>query len=279
MKILILIALLSSSMSVFANNDRFSKVEVKAEKVRDNVYMLTGSGGNIGVLAGSEGILLVDDQFEPLAHKIEQAVFNLTDNKQKVKYVVNTHYHGDHTGSNVYFSKSASVIAHENVRKRLSVKSKKGLPVITYQGGVKLHLNQQTVDVQHLSAGHTDGDSVIFFQQANVWHLGDLLFESRFPYVDKKAGGTVNGMINNLTELMNRMDSDSLVIPGHGKLTNRSGIATQIAMIKATQQEVKTMKDKGLTLQQAIKQGLSDKWKNWSWAFITEEKWITTLYS
>lgn len=266
-------------MFVFANNDRFSKVEVKAEKVRDNVYMLTGSGGNIGVLAGSEGILLVDDQFEPLAHKIEQAVFNLTENKQKVKYVVNTHYHGDHTGSNVYFSKSASVIAHENVRKRLSVKSKKGLPVITYQGGVKLHLNQQTVDVQHLSAGHTDGDSVIFFQQANIWHLGDLLFESRFPYVDKKAGGTVNGMINNLTELMNRMDSDSLVIPGHGKLTNRSGIATQIAMIKATQQEVKTMKDKGLTLQQAIKQGLSDKWKSWSWAFITEEKWITTLYS
>lgn len=277
-KNLILIALLINSIFTFASTDRFSKVEIKAKQIRDNIYMLTGSGGNIGVLAGTDGILLVDDQFEPLAHKIEQAVFRLTEDKQKVKYVVNTHYHGDHTGSNVYFSKSASVIAHENVRKRLSVKSKKGLPVITYQGGVKLHLNKQTIDVQHLSAGHTDGDSVVYFQQANVWHLGDLLFESRFPYVDKKAGGTVKGMINNLTELMNRMDANSIVIPGHGQLTDKYGIAKQIAMIKATQQEVVKMKENGLTMQQSVEQGLSDKWKDWSWSFITEEKWIKTLY-
>lgn len=277
-KNLILIALLINSIFTFASTDRFSKVEIKAKQIRDNIYMLTGSGGNIGVLAGTDGILLVDDQFEPLAHKIEQAVFRLTEDKQKVKYVVNTHYHGDHTGSNVYFSKSASVIAHENVRKRLSVKSKKGLPVITYQGGVKLHLNKQTIDVQHLSAGHTDGDSVVYFQQANVWHLGDLLFESRFPYVDKKAGGTVKGMINNLTELMNRMDANSIVIPGHGQLTDKHGIAKQIAMIKATQQEVVKMKENGLTMQQSVEQGLSDKWKDWSWSFITEEKWIKTLY-
>ena len=276
-KPLTLLALLISFTSL-ANQDRFSKVSIDAKQVRDNVYMLTGSGGNIGALSGADGILLIDDQFEPLAHKIEQAVFKLNQEKQKVTYVVNTHYHGDHTGSNVYFSKSASIIAHENVRKRLSVKSKQGLPVITYQGGVKLHLNQQTVDVKHLAAGHTDGDSVVHFQQADVWHLGDLLFESRFPYVDKKSGGTVQGMINNLQSLVNSMSDNALVIPGHGKLTNKKGIEKQIAMIKATRDEVVKMKTNGLTLEQAIKQGLSDKWKKWGWQFITEKRWITTLY-
>ncbi len=259
-------------------NDRFANVEIKAQQVRDNLYMLTGAGGNIGALVGSDGILLVDDQFEPLAAKIEKAVFELTDEKKKVSYVVNTHYHGDHTGSNVYFSKSASVIAHENVRKRLSVKSKEGLPVITYQGGVKLHLNEQTVDVKHLASGHTDGDSVIYFKQANVWHLGDLFFESRFPYVDIKSGGTVAGYLKNLETLLTEINDDALVIPGHGVLTDKKSLAKKVAMIKATKAEVEQMKSQGVDVEEAVAKGLSEQWKDWSWAFITEERWIRTLY-
>lgn len=276
-KTLSLFALLFAS-TVSLANDRFANVEIKAQQVRDNLYMLTGAGGNIGVLVGEDGILLVDDQFEPLAAKIEKAVFDLTDTKQKVRYVVNTHYHGDHTGSNVYFSKSASVIAHENVRKRLSVKSKQGLPVITYQGGVKLHLNDQTVDVKHLASGHTDGDSVVYFKQANVWHLGDLFFESRFPYVDIKSGGTVDGYLKNLETLLTEMNDDALVIPGHGVLTNKRSLAKKVAMIKATKAEVKQMQANGLDVEQAVAKGLSEQWKEWNWSFITEERWIRTLY-
>lgn len=259
-------------------NDRFANVKIEAQKIKQNLYMLKGAGGNIGALVGDDGILLIDDQFEPLAPKIEQAVFNLTDKKKKVTYVVNTHYHGDHTGSNVYFSKSASVIAHENVRKRLSVRQQQGLPVITYEGGVKLYLNEQTVDVKHLASGHTDGDSVIYFKQANVWHLGDLFFESRFPYVDLKSGGTVAGYLANLESLMTEIDSEALIIPGHGKLTDKKSLAQKIAMIKATRAEVETMKSNGLSVEQAISKGLSKQWKDWSWSFITEPKWITTLY-
>lgn len=266
------------SLNVFAN-DRFANTELKAVNVSDNVYIVYGAGGNIGALVGEEGILIIDDQFEPLAPKIEKAVFELANTKQKVSYVVNTHYHGDHTGSNVYFSKSASILAHENVRKRLSVKSKKGLPVITYQNGVKLHLNNQTVHVKHLSSGHTDGDSVVFFEQANVWHLGDLFFNMRFPYIDKKSGGTVSGVISNLSSLLDEMSDDTSIIPGHGDLTNKAGLQTHLDMILATQKEVMSMKAEGLSLEQVVERGLSEKWKQWHWNFITEERWITTLYN
>ncbi|NVK23916.1 MAG: MBL fold metallo-hydrolase [Gammaproteobacteria bacterium] len=259
-------------------NDRFADTVLKAVNVSDNVYIIYGAGGNIGALVGEEGILIIDDQFEPLAPKIEQAVFELANTKQKVSYVVNTHYHGDHTGSNVYFSKSASILAHENVRKRLSVKSKEGLPVITYQQGVKLHLNEQTVHVRHLSSGHTDGDSVVFFQQANVWHLGDLFFNMRFPYVDKKSGGTVEGLVKNLKQLLKEISDDAAIIPGHGELTDKRGLQTHLDMILATKSEVDELKAQGLSLEQAIEKGLSDKWKEWHWNFITEERWITTLY-
>ena len=175
------------------------KVDINAQKVGPNVYMLSAMGGNIGVLVGDEGTLMIDDQFEPLAPLLEQKIAELNPNgDSKVKYVVNTHYHGDHTGSNVYFKKSASILAHENVRARLAKKSSSGLPVITYQQGVKLHLNGDTVHVLHLPAGHTDGDSVVYFEQANVWHLGDLFFNGRFPYIDTDGGGSVVGYIQNI---------------------------------------------------------------------------------
>lgn len=275
---LALAALVSFSCFTFAN-DRFADVKIDAQPVQGGVYILYGAGGNIGVLAGDDGLLLIDDQFEPLAPKIEAAVSLLTKTPQKVTYLVNTHYHGDHTGSNAYFSKSASILAHENVRKRLSVKSKQGLPVITYQQGVKLHLNEQTVDVRHLPAGHTDGDSVVYFKQANVWHLGDLFFADRFPYIDTSSGGSVDGYIHNLETLISWINDDAPVIPGHGNLTNRAGLEKFLAMIKATRIEVEQMKAAGLSEQQAIEKGLDGRWKDWSWNFITEEKWIKTLYA
>lgn len=264
--------------AAFVNaSDRFADVTIEAEQVNDNVYILYGAGGNIGALVGDDGTLIIDDQFEPLAAKIEQSIKDITNNS-KVTYVVNTHYHGDHTGSNVYFSKSASILAHENVRKRLSVNSKQGLPVITYDSGVKLHVNNETVDVKHLGIGHTDGDSVVYFKRANVWHLGDLFFAERFPYVDLNAGGTVSGLITILEMLLNQIDDNAKIIPGHGKLTDKKGLKQYLSMILETNQYVNQLKSQGKSEQEIIDIGLEDKWKSWSWAFINEQKWIATLY-
>ncbi len=287
-----LCAFLLVSSSALAN--RFSDVNIEVTYVAGNVYMLSGAGGNSGILVGKDGTLMIDDQFEPLAPKIEEAikglklvnkdvnqkaqVFDSANFNPKVSYVVNTHYHGDHTGSNVYFSKSASLLAHENVRKRLAKKSSEGLPVITYEGGIKLHLNNEDVHVSHLAAGHTDGDSVVYFANANVWHLGDLLFNGLFPYVDTDGGGSVSGYIKNISSLLSKIDEQAIVIPGHGALTNKEGLKALLEMMIATKLEVHTQRAAGKSLEQVIEQGLSQKWQSWYWAFITEKKWISTLY-
>jgi len=276
--------ILSVLLFVFFSNqsladDRFKDIKITVKNVSDNVYVLYGAGGNIGVLTGAEGTLMIDDQFEPLAAKIENALLSVTGEKQKITYLVNTHYHGDHTGSNNYFAKSASILAHENVRKRMSVKDKGiGLPVITYEQGVKLHLNQERIHVKHFPAGHTDGDSVVFFEKANVWHLGDLFFESRFPYIDVKSGGSIAGYIDNLDMLLSKINDDAKIIPGHGKLTDKSGFIHYVEMIKATKTIVADKKQSGVTKQQLIETGLGEKWKSWDWEFITEKRWIETLY-
>lgn len=275
---LCLYSLILASTAVAAD-DRFAKVEIEVTPVNDGVYVLYGAGGNIGVLVGSDGILMVDDQFEPLAPKIEKALLAVTNEKQKVKYLVNTHYHGDHTGSNHYFAKSASVLAHENVRKRMSVSNKgPGLPVITYEDGVKLHLNQERIHVKHLSSGHTDGDSVVYFEKANVWHLGDLFFESRFPYIDVKSGGSIDGYIANLEHLTAKINDDAKIIPGHGLLTDKQGLKKYIHMIKTTKNIIIDKKQRGMSKQQVLDAGLGEEWKMWHWQFITEQRWIETLY-
>lgn len=273
----VLLFVLFSNQS-FAD-DRFKDIKIEVKHVNDNIYVLYGAGGNIGVLTGADGTLMIDDQFEPLAAKIENALLSVTGEKQKVTYVVNTHYHGDHSGSNKYFAKSASILAHENVRKRMSVKDKGiGLPVVTYEQGIKLHLNEERIHVKHFPSGHTDGDSVVFFEKANVWHLGDLFFESRFPYIDVKSGGSITGYINNLDALLTKINDDAKIIPGHGKLTDKSGFASYVEMIKATKTIVADKKQSGVTKQQIIESGLGEKWKAWNWAFITEKRWIATLY-
>ena len=268
-------------VSSVSASDRFANVSIESQWVAGNVSILYGSGGNIGALTGPDGILIIDDQFEPLAPKIEASLAKLSSKDlDKVSYVVNTHYHGDHTGGNVYFSKSASVLAHENVRKRLAAKgTSSGLPVITYQDGVKLHINGETVHVRHLASGHTDGDSVVYFEKANVWHLGDLLFEKRFPYIDLEGGGSVSGYIKNLTLLLTQIDDKAKVIPGHGQLTDKSGIHAVLQMIESTYAQVREMKQRGLTQEQVMDKGLGSQWRNWSWAFIDEAKWIKTLYA
>jgi len=281
-KILLVTAItaLFSANSSFAQ-DKWDKVEVTSQPVSGSVHMLMGSGGNIGVSTGDDGILIIDDQYAPLAKKIAMAIGDIS-NKQ-IKYIVNTHYHGDHTGSNAYFKevKGSTIFAHDNVRKRLANKDDHkhaSLPVVTYQQGVTFHFNGDTIKVLHLPAGHTDSDSVVWFEEANVLHPGDLFFEGRFPYIDLDGGGTVAGYINNVTKLIGMLKDDTKIIPGHGKLATKVDYQKALDMLIDTAAMVKSMKVEGISVEEAVKQGLGEKYTAWAWNFITEEKWVTTLY-
>ncbi|MCV2884668.1 MBL fold metallo-hydrolase [Aestuariibacter sp. AA17] len=262
------------------SDDRFADAKVETVHVKGNIHMLTGPGGNIGVTVGEDGTLIIDDKYAPLGDKIEQALATLSD--AKLRYVINTHYHGDHTGSNAHMhDKGATIFAHHNVRKRLANNqelTKADLPVVTYADGIKIHVNGDTLDIKHLPTGHTDGDSWIVFESANVVHTGDLFFKDRFPYIDKGAGGTVEGYINNVEMMLSHIDDSTKIIPGHGSLANKAELQAFVDMIKATNQEVQQRKSQGESVDEIIASGLDKKWASWSWQFITEEKWIKTLF-
>ena len=256
----------------------FDEVNITVTKAGKNVYMLQGAGGNIGLVATDEGLLLVDDQFAPLADKIEQAMLSV--NKQPIKYIVNTHYHGDHTGSNEHFAKHAPIFAHKNVRTRLDNNpkiKKSALPVVTYDNGVTIHLADETIKLTHIPNAHTDGDTIVYFEQANVLHTGDLFFELGFPYVDLKAGGSVKGYLASVDYMINNFPDDVVVIPGHGKLTDKKGLQATAKMLRYSIDKVSSLLADGKTEAEILAIGIGEQYQHLSWQFITEEKWLKTL--
>jgi glyoxylase-like metal-dependent hydrolase (beta-lactamase superfamily II) len=277
-KILLSLSIIISAMTTLAQD--FSDVKIKAQKAAGDVYMLTGAGGNIGVLATDKGLLLVDDQFQPLAEKIESAMSVIKNNE--LKYVVNTHYHGDHTGSNSYFSHKAPIFAHENVRTRLSDKTEydvNTLPVVTYKDGLTIHLDNEEIKLTHLPSGHTDGDTIVYFKEANVLHTGDLFFEIGFPYIDLNSGGSVKGYLANVNYMVNNTPADAAVIPGHGKLTDINSLKAFARMIDYSIKLVEKALSEGKKEVDILKTGIGEKYKDKSWSFINEEKWLKTLIS
>lgn len=270
--------MLSLVISFSASANRFADVEITVQPVAEQVYMLKGPGGNIGVLATQKGLLLVDDKFAPLAEKIEKAMKSIVD--QELKYVINTHYHGDHTGSNSYFSHKAPIFAHSNVRKRLANNAKlteDALPVVTYEHGVTIHIEQETVQLTHLPTGHTDSDTIVYFKKANVLHTGDLFFEIGFPYVDLNGGGNVDGYLANVNYMIDNFPDDVAIIPGHGKLTNKAGLKAFATMMADSIVLVKKLLAQGKTDTEILAHGVDEKYKHLSWRFITEERWLKTL--
>ncbi len=268
----------------------FSKVEIKVTKVAGNVYMLEGAGGNIGVSVGPDGILIVDDQFAPLADKIKAALKSLGEGK--LKFVLNTHYHGDHTGSNVVFGPEAPIIAQTNVRQRLSVEQKskffnrttpaspkEALPVITFDQAVSVFFNGEEIKVIHFPHGHTDGDSVVFFTGSNVVHMGDDFFNGRFPVVDLEAGGDVEGMTKNVGDIMSKLPAGVKVIPGHGPLSDADGLKAFHNMLVQTTDIVRKRIAAGKTLDQIKAEGLPEEWKKWGSRFIKTDVWLTLVYN
>ncbi len=277
-----------SFVHVAAQQD-FSKVEIKVTKIAGNVYMLEGSGGNIGVSVGKDGILIVDDQFAPLADKIKAALKTLGDGK--LKFVLNTHWHGDHTGGNVVFGPEAPIIAHDNVRKRLATEQRQeffkrttpaspdeALPVITFDSSLSVHFNGEEIKVIHFPHGHTDGDSVIFFTGSNVVHMGDDMFANRFPFVDLESGGNVQGLIKNIAEIIPKLPAGVKLIPGHGPVSTIDDLKAYHRMLLETTDVVAQKMKAGKKLEQIKTEGLPEKWKEWGSGFIKADVWIETIY-
>ena len=267
----------------------FSKVEVKATKVAGNVHMLQGSGGNIGVSVGADGILIDDDQFAPLADKIKAALKTLGEGK--LKFVLNTHWHGDHTGGNVAFGPEAPIIAHDNVRQRLATEQKselfkrttpaspkEALPVITFGQSLSVHFNGEEIKVLHYPHGHTDGDSVIFFTGSNVVHMGDDFFAGRFPFVDLESGGSVEGLVRNIGEIIAKLPAGVKIIPGHGPISSADDLKLYHRMLVETSEIVHKKMAAGKTLDQIKSEGLPEEWKAWGSGFIKTDAWIETIY-
>ncbi|KFZ31461.1 hypothetical protein IDSA_01725 [Pseudidiomarina salinarum] len=277
---LAVLSLTTGLSAVVQAQSRFDDVQIESVQLSERVYMLTGAGGNIGVYVGDDGVYMVDAQYAALADKIRAEIATLTD--RQLSTLINTHFHGDHTDGNAAFARQGvTVIAHHNVAERLARNAdfdQAGIPDLTFGESLALNAGDGTLRLQHYPQGHTDGDLVVWFADANVIHAGDLFFVDRFPFIDLNAGGSVQGYIDNASSVIAQLDENTKIIPGHGGLSDKDDWQRLISMITITREEVRLMQVEGLSVDEAVARGLSDRWADWSWGFITEERWIKTLY-
>lgn len=270
-----------------AQGPDFAKIEIKAEKVAGNVYMLYGvggvAGGNIGVSVGPDGTVLVDAQFEPLVPKIEAALKGIAE--KPVRFVLNTHYHGDHTNGNRVFGRTATILAQENVRRRMAEDGQQNdpapphaLPIITFSERATVHLNAEDIRGIHTPHAHTDGDTVVYFTQSNVIHMGDNFFNGMFPYIDLDGGGSVKGYIAASEQVLREAKPDVKIIPGHGPLATPGDLKKFLAMIQDSAAIVERGIKAGKTLDQLKQEKVLAKYDSWTWEFITTDRFLETLY-
>ncbi len=264
-----------------------SKVEIKVTPVAGKVYMLEGSGGNMAASVGEDGILLVDDEFEPLAPKIHAALSGIAGGG-KLKFVINTHWHGDHTGGNKVFGLEAPILAQTNVRLRLATEQtvmgnkvppspKQALPVLTYDQSVSVHWNGEEIKLVHFPHGHTDGDTIVFFTRSNVVHMGDDFFAGRFPFVDLGTGGSVQGLTENVAKVLAQIPADAKVIPGHGPLSGKVDLERFHEMLVTTTGIVRGRMQAGESLEKMQAEGFPPELAPWGQGFIDAKTWILTI--
>lgn len=284
MRNLLASAALIASGPVLAQD--LSKVEIKSEQVAPGVAVLFGAGGNIGVSYGEDGTILIDDQFAPLTEKIQTAVSTL--GAQPVKFLVNTHWHYDHTGGNENLGKAGAVImAHDNVRVRMAAgqgnqkpSAKVALPVVTYADGLKLHLNGEEVRVIHMPAAHTDGDSIVHWTKSNVIHMGDLFFlRMSFPFVDASSGGNVRGVIAAADKVLAIADDQTKIIPGHGAVATKADLQQYRNMVSEIVAKVEAGIKAGKTLEQIKADRPADGYGVKADGFITADRFVETVFN
>jgi len=284
------LALLATHAPAHAQNG-MENVRIETVPVSGNVHMLTGRGGNMGLTVGDDGAFLIDDQFAPLTDKILAAVGELTDHP--VEFVLNTHWHGDHTGGNENLGEAGSVIvAHENVRERMSTKQfmeafgrtvepspDAALPVITFEDGVTFHWNDDRIDVVHVPHAHTDGDSLIFFREANVIHMGDTYFQGGYPFIDLSSGGNIDGVIAAGEIALREADGSTKIIPGHGRLSDSSELREWVRMLKRSRAAVQRLIDQGESLEEIIAADPTERYNDaFGGGFINAEQFVASIY-
>ena len=256
--------------------------QIETQHVRGNISVLIGPGGNIGVSVGDEGVFLIDDKFDQINPLIMDAVSALSD--APIRFVLNTHYHGDHTGGNQKMEEAGAVVfAHDNVHTRLVESSRPGEtpPVLTFNDKVTLYLNGEEARVMYVANAHTDGDSIVWFKDSNVVHMGDTFFHELFPYIDVDGGGDVDGLVDAIAYVLGSMiDDETIVIPGHGAISNKAGLQAYYDMLVTSRDRVKAMKDGGASMEEVVAADPTAEFnEQWTWGFIDPETFVTSVYN
>ena len=268
------------------------ELSVSHTPLKGSLHILQGRGGNVVASVGEDGILLIDADYPQYAQAYSQALKQLAPSVDYPEFVLNTHWHGDHTGGNEFWAQRGSVVmAHINVRRRMSTRQdmkaignvvepspKAALPVVTYGHSLALHFNGEDIEVQHYPEGHTDGDSVVYFASENVVHLGDLMFKDRFPFVDVGSGGNVFAYIANVERILARIDDQTVIVAGHGgPLANKADLERYRDMLVTTSSQVKDKLTRGQSLEAITAEGLGGEWASWGKNFINEAAWISFI--
>ena len=288
-RLALLLALTFSTAPALAQN--FDKVQITTEKINATTYMLTGAGGNIEVSVGDDALFLIDDQYAPMTAKIQAALAAIS--SKPVKFVINTHWHDDHSGGNENFGKAdAVIVAHENVRKRMSssqliaflgrtvnASPKAALPVVTFTRDMTFHLNGEELYVVHMPNAHTDGDAIIKFRKSNVVHMGDLFFNKNYPFIDISSGGSIDGVIAAADKVLAEADDATRIIPGHGALASKADLAAYRTMLAAVSSRIKVLVREGKTLEQVqAAKPTADYDAAWGKGFIPPARMVEMVY-
>lgn len=263
---------------------------IESQEVAEGIYMLVGQGGNLGLSVGKDATFLIDDQFAPLTPAIQKAIGELGGGD--VDFLLNTHFHGDHTGGNENFGKAGALIfAHGNVRERLSVEQlisgertppmpEAGLPVVTFNDAIDFHINGETIHAFHVANAHTDGDSIIHFREADVFHMGDVLFSGMYPFIDVDNGGSIDGMIAALEKAVAHSRSGTRFIPGHGPLIGQAEVEEHVEMLRTVRDRVAKLKGEGESLEDIQAAApTADLDETWGGGFMKGTDFVASVYN
>lgn len=292
---LILIVFVALSFNPANAQWDFSRVGIQLDKITEKFYLIKQRDGawvNTCALQGKDGLLLVDSGHGPVSQTLLDQM-EMWVGPSVVKYVLNTHLHGDHVGANEFFGPKAIIISHDNVRTRLEVQpvlvirdgttllERDGLPVVTYNDSISIFFNEEEIRMFHVPNSHTDGDSVVYFTSSNVACLGDLFQNKAFPLIDPDNGGNLKNYLKNVGELVDKFNADTVIIPGHGPKATLADFKEWHTNIVEAVNWVETEKNAGTSLADIIKTGLPEKYEKYDWRprFITEENWLTEVFN
>lgn len=280
MKKIALSSLFAFSLSFNVAAQDWDNIQINTTKVTDDLYMLIGEGGNMGVSIGEDGVFLIDDQYAPLTDKILGAIRELSDDD--IHFVFNTHYHGDHTGGNENLGKKGiDIVAHDNIYKRLneSGSPKEALPIISFNDKLTFHMNGLDIKTHHYHSAHTDGDSILYFEGKNVIHMGDIFFNEAYVYVDVDGGGSWEGVKAAIKDTLDKIDDDTKVIPGHGPLTNKAGLQINYNVLLDIDSILRPLAEQGLTLDEVKERDPLKKYNgDYGNGFMSPDAFISIVY-